>query len=407
MSDAPTPAEVISALNKHPLEDELVKLVKKAAIEAAEQRNQAFASRKPHPSDAPARSLPDGLAKSDFETQFGNVVTLLDDGVGTPTEALLLGAALALAAREEGATEEQEQELVAHMTWLAAHTPCDALLSLDAAAGKREDVWRAVARIAIDPAEVAPDFGRTESLLAAAALGASLSPEAASPRTRALARVEDQQTRALLAVGGVAREPLLGELLPTPFRPVATAILAVTLLLGVYQLGRLVARLAFGYRRPASFTLTERGLELTYRVEMLGKVLKERTLLVPLPNLASVTREVQFPRAGLYAGLAALVIGTYFGMGLFVDALRVPGGSSSLLSMAVALIVAGLAIDFLLSSGIDGMRGRCRLLVEPRKGRTLCVGAIDTDRADVMLASITAVASGASGPSLFPPTARP
>lgn len=405
MSDAPTPAELISALNKHPLEEELVRLVKRAAVEAAEKRNQAFASRKPHGTDAVPPSLPEGLALSDFDTPFGNVAKLLAEGVGTPTEALLLGAALALAAREEGATEEQEQELVAHMTWLAAHTPCDALLSLDAAAGKREDVWRAVARIALDPAEVMPDFGRTEALLAAAALGASLSAEAASPRTRALARVEDQQTRALLAVGGVAREPLLGELLPTPFRPLTTAVLAVTLVLGVYQLGRLVGRLAFGYRRPASFTLTERGLELTYRVEMLGKVLKERTLLVPLPNLAGVTREVQFPRAGLYAGLAALVIGTYFGMGLFVDALRVPGGSSSLLSMAVALIVAGLAIDFLLSSGLDGMRGRCRLLVEPRKGRAICVGAIDADRADVMLASITAVASGAHGPSLFPPPA--
>ena len=134
-------------------------------------------------------------------------------------------------------------------------------------------------------------------------------------------------------------------------------------------------------------------------------MLKEQTLLVPLANLASVTREVQYPRAGLYAGLAALVIGTYFGMGLFVDALRVPGGSSSLMAMAVALIVGGLALDFVLSSGIDTMRGRCHLLVEPRKGRTICVGAIDAMQADAMLASITAVASGASAPSLLPPPA--
>jgi hypothetical protein len=405
MSEVPTPAEVISALIKHPLEEDLVRLVKRAALEAAEQRNQTFASRAHGSRDRPPMSLPDGLTTSDFETPFGNVATLLAEGVGTPAEALLLGSLLALAAREEPATEDDEQRLVANMTWLSAHTPCDALLALDAAAGQREGVWRAVARIAIDPAEVAPDFGRPEALLAAAALGASLSAEAASPRTRALARAEDQQARALLAVGGLAREPLLGELLPTPFGPVTTAVFAVTLVLGAYQLARLVARLVFGYRRPASFTLTERGLELTYRVELLGKVLKERTVLVPLPNLASVTREVQYPRAGLYAGLAALVIGTYFGMGLFVDALRVPGGSSSLMSMAVALIVAGLAIDFLLSSALDGIRGRCRLLVEPRKGRTLCVGAIDADRAELMLASITAVASGASGPSLFPPPA--
>jgi hypothetical protein len=405
MQEAPTPAEVVSAMKNHPHLEAVVRFVRKAAMEAADRRQASFASRTPDGHEQPLPSLPDGLAHSDFNTRYGNVATLVGQGVTTPTEALVLGVLLALSARDEAASEQEEETLVGHMTWLAAHTPCDALLALEAAAGEREGLWRALARIAVEPVEVAPDFGRTEALLAAATLGSSLSPTAAPPRTRALARAEDPPVRALLALGGIARMPLSGELLPTPFGPVTTAILAVTLVLGAFQLARLVARLAFGYRRPASFTLTERGLELTYRTELLGRVLKERTLLVPLANLASVTREVQYPRAGLYAGLAALVIGTYFGMGLFVDALRVPGGSSSLMAMAVALVVAGLAIDFLLTSGIDGMRGRCHLLVEPRKGRTICIGATDAVQADAMLAGITAVASGATGPSLLPPPA--
>jgi len=405
MSDAPTPAEVVSALNEHPHHEALIRLVRRAAVDASERRNQSFASRTIAGHEQHLPALPEGLVASDLDTPYGNVASVIGQGVATPNEALLLGTLLALSAREEPETDDDDQRLVTHMTWLAAHTPCDALLVLDTAAGEREGLWRALARIASEPAEVARDFGRTEALLAAAALGSSQSAAAASPRTRALARVEDPPVRALLAAGGIAREPLRGELLPTPFGAIATGLLAITLVLGAYQLGRLVARLAFGYQRPAAFTLTERGLELTYRVELLGKVLKERTQLVPLASLSSVTREVQYPRAGLYAGLAALVIGTYFGMGLFVDALRVPGGSSSLMAMAVALVVAGLAIDFLLSSGLDGLRGRCRLVVAPRKGKAICLGAIDADQADAMLRSVTAVASGGSGPSLFPPPA--
>jgi hypothetical protein len=188
-----------------------------------------------------------------------------------------------------------------------------------------------------------------------------------------------------------------------PFNQVVTALLGVTLLLGFVQLGRLIARYGFGYRRPAAFILTERGLELTYRVEFLGKVVAEKTELVPLANLSRVIREVDYARAGVYAGLAALVLGTYFGMGLFVDGLRVPGGSASLIAMAVALIIAGLALDFVFSTGLDSMRGRCKLLVERRKGPAICLGAIDADRADSMLTSVTAVASGAHAPSLLPP----
>jgi hypothetical protein len=405
MLEAPTPAEVVSALGNHRHLEAVVHFVRRSAMDAADRRQASFASRTPEARERSLPALPDGLAKEDFNTRYGNVAELVGHGVATPTEALVLGVLLALSAREEAASEREEETLVGHMTWLAAHTPCDALLALEAAAGEREGLWRALARIAVEPVEVAPDFGRTEALLAAATLGSTLSPAAAVPRTRALARAEDPPVRALLALGGIARVPLSGELLPTPFGQFTTAVLALTLVLGAFQLVRLVARLAFGYRRPASFTLTERGLELTYRVELLGRVLKERTLLVPLANLASVTREVQYPRAGLYAGLAALVIGTYFGMGLFVDALRVPGGSSSLMAMAVALVVAGLAIDFLLSSGIDGMRGRCHVLVEPRKGKPICLGATDAVQADAMLAGITAVASGASGPSLLPPPA--
>ena len=109
---------------------------------------------------------------------------------------------------------------------------------------------------------------------------------------------------------------------------------------------------------------------------------------MPLANLARVTREVRFARAGLYAGLVALVLGTYFGMGVFVDGLRVPGGSLPLLSMAVAMVVLGLVIDFALSSLSDSARGKCRIVIVPQTGKRLCVGSLDPISADAMLNSI-------------------
>jgi hypothetical protein len=399
MSEAPTPGELVEALAEHPHRAALIQVVRHAALDAAAARRTDFASRL---HDGTTRSLTtslEGLGPSDADTPFGNVVQILEHGVSTPTEALLLGTLLALSAREEPESEEQEVAFVAHVTWLATHTPCDALLALDAAAGEREALWRALARVALEPAQVMADFGRTEALVAAAALGASESESAAPVRSRAVNRAHDAPVRALLAAGRAGGEPLEGELQPAPLGAVATTLLALTLVLFVWQLARLIGRLAFAYRRPAALTLTQRGLELTHHVEFLGKVLRDRSTIVPLANLARVTREVKYARVGLYVGLTALVLGTYFGMGLFVDGLRVPGGSAPLLAMAIALMVSGIALDFVLSSALDSTRGRCRIVVFPRKGRPICVGAIDSLKADQMLASVTAVASGAS---LFP-----
>jgi len=117
-------------------------------------------------------------------------------------------------------------------------------------------------------------------------------------------------------------------------------------------------------------------------------VLRERVTVVPLANLSRVTREVRYARAGLYAGLGALALGTYFGTGLFVDAVRVPGGSAPLIGVALLFIVLGLAVDFVFSSAADSARGRCRVVVVPLKGRVLCVGAVDPARADALLAAV-------------------
>jgi hypothetical protein len=295
---------------------------------------------------------------------------------------------LALSARREPDSDAEEQAFVMHLVWLAAHTPVNALPGLDGATPEREAVFRALALVASDPTRAAADFGRAEALVAAAALGVSAAAAAPAARAQALATSEDLSVRALLLAGAADLAPLQGELVVAPLAPAATAVLAFSLLLFAWQGMRLVARFVFAYRRPAVLRLTPRGLELTHQVMLLGKVLRDRSTLVPLANLSRVTRETRYARLGLYAGLIALVLGTYFGMGLFVDGLRVPGGSGALLEMAVAVMIAGLAIDFVLSSVADSSRGRCRLVVEPRLGRRLCVSGVDPASADAMLAGL-------------------
>jgi hypothetical protein len=406
MSDERAPderrlAECVDELSAHPEIERLAELVKGAALAAAAARRADFVSpRAPRsqPEPPPDTSLP--LTTEAAETPLGNVLAVLERGVQNARERKLLAALLAIGiARDFPEAGEQQQTLVANLVWLEAHTATAALGAMDQVLSERSGaLWEATARVARTPSAIAADFGRTEALTAAAALAQSSSEVAGRALIHLSQSADDALVRAF-ASGWLAQgdsPELRGELAPAPFGPVVTALLAVTLLLFAYQAARAIGRVVFAYRRPATLRLGSNGLELTHRTELMGKVLRERAVLVPLSNLARVTREVRYARAGLYAGLTALVLGTYYGTGYFVDGLLVTGGGdrAQLVGMAVLLIVAGLALDFVLSSAADSARGRCRVVVVQRKGRPLCVGALDPMRTDAMLAGIAEAAKG-------------
>lgn len=389
MPSGPHPSAVVDELSSHPEVERLGDYVRAVALDAARARRRSFGSADALPEvdgETPARDAAD--------TRLGNVLDVLEQGAGSAEQRALLGALLALGVgRQLPGAPELELELAQGLVWLAAHTPVNALAALDAALGEKADaLWHAVARIAEDPTAAADDFDVAESLVAATALGASSSEQARAAAQSLAERTDDPMLRIVLGGGahGQADERLSGELSPAPHGPVATTLLAVTGILFVLGLARLIGRFALAYRRPARLVVSARGLELAHRTEMLGRVLRDRETLVPIANLARVTREVRFARLGLYAGLLALVLGSYFGMGLFVDGLRVPGGSFPLLGLAVLVIVLGLIVDFGLSSVADSARGRCRVVVVPRKGRKLCIGELDPTRADAMLAGVAA-----------------
>ena len=193
-------------------------------------------------------------------------------------------------------------------------------------------------------------------------------------------------TRAL--TDSAARSTLTGELRHPPRSALGTLLLGATGLLVFAHVLAVLGRLTLGLRRPATLEVTPRGIRIEQRTMLLGRVLRARETLVPLDALLRVTREVRFARSGLYAGLAMLALGTYFGVGFLVDGIRAPGGSPSLLFMGLVVMMAGLVLDFGLSSLADGARGRCQVTVIPLRGKALCVGAIEPERADATLRQV-------------------
>jgi hypothetical protein len=191
-----------------------------------------------------------------------------------------------------------------------------------------------------------------------------------------------------VGAGSAAADPdaavVKGEVVAPPRGPVALALLGVTGILAIMHIARLVGRVALRYRRPAELRVTATGVTLKSHTELLGRTLRERELVIPRGSLLKASREVRYPRLGLYAGLFALAIGSYLGASLFVDGVR--AGSPEYIGIAALLIAAGVGLDFLLESGGSGMRGKCQVVLVPRRGPAHAVGELDPAAADAALA---------------------
>lgn len=389
-------SEVVDKLRAAPDTAALSALVTRVALASAVLRRPDLASKFHAPAAESLATLQaSGITTEQAQTAFGNALNALEHGPEGPAERQLLGALLAIGVSKALPEPEGERDaLAADLVWLATHTSIDALGFLDAALLEQAaGMWEAVAHVARDPEAVAPEFGRAEGLIAAGAIAASKSEIAHRARLHLSHAATDSAVRALAAGAVTANaERLEGEMSLPPFGPVVTTLLMLTLVLFVFQLIRVLLRWVLAFKRPASISIGPNGLELSQRTVLLGKVLRERSIVVPLGSLVRVTRETRYARLGMYVGLTALVLGSYFGMGLFVDAVRVPGGSASLFGLAVLMMVLGLMLDFTFSNAADTVRGKCRMLVVPQRGRTLCLGSLDPARADAMLATIAEAA---------------
>jgi hypothetical protein len=183
-------------------------------------------------------------------------------------------------------------------------------------------------------------------------------------------------------------DPIHGRLVAVPRGPLATAISAFTGWMLVRQLLAWTLRFTLAYRARAEVRLSERGLEVHERKTLLGRPLRDRTSLIALHAVRRMSREVRYARAGTYAGLAALAIGSFVGMRLFIDGLRAPGFSGPTLLMGLMVVLAGLGLDFVLANWLDSSRGQCRLVIEIARGRGLCLSCDEPTKVDGILVQL-------------------
>jgi len=331
------------------------------------------------------------LDKADANTPFGNVLAVLARGPEDAAERSLARAlaAHALSAEANSAEATSDLERVASdLLWLSANSPFDATLLLPRAFAERlQDILSAIA----DRARRLDDrgaHGRAEALAACVCL-ASL-PEASPLARKLLADLRDPSLIRLLAVHNQASaagaELLQGELRSGPRGPLLTALLGLTGILALRHAISLVLRLALGLRRPCEVTFSQASIQVKSRLVVLGRTLREDEQVILRSALVRAAREVRYPRVGLYAGIAALAVGTWCGVSLFVDGAR--SASPSLLLWGVLLVVLGVAAEFVLSSLWPNHKGECQLAFTPKTGRVLYIAGVDRERADQALSRL-------------------
>jgi hypothetical protein len=176
-------------LKAHPKCEELAGFVRQACMRAAELRDVRFPLT---PATDPPNPEPDAHDPV-WATAGGNVLTVLAEGAKSREQVELVAAWLALGVRQDfPSSPETEFETAARLVWLAAHSPCNALAKVDAVLDDgRAAFWAAIARLVEDPLGGGADFGRTESLIALAALRDSDSAPARARVAELSSRLSD------------------------------------------------------------------------------------------------------------------------------------------------------------------------------------------------------------------------
>jgi hypothetical protein len=377
------------ALAKNERLADLVALCRAVAEPAAEARAADWRA----PEEVKRLAAERGLGGPDVAADVGEVLQLLERGA-TSAEGQALASALwahAVAEAHPRSTED-EDHLARVILWLAARTPFDATRLLDRALGdEAAELWAAIGeRVRRIDLGTAPDASRGEALLGAAALATSASPAAKKLSGALAAEVKDPALARLLGGDpGGAGADVEGELRYAPRGVALATLLAVSGALSVMHVFRLVARVALAYRRPVRVTFARDGVRIRSRTEILGRNLRVRDVVVAREGLASVAREVRYPRAALYTGLFFLALGSFVGVHTLAEG--VAAASPTMLLAGLAFVALGLALDLALGTLLPGAVGRCRLFIVPAKGAAVCVADVDAARADAALARLTPV----------------
>jgi hypothetical protein len=373
---------LLAELDKNERGEALAKLVHALAVSAYDERRSDLQEGL---ADAAERL---GVDEPSADTSYGNALRALRKGASaTAAEKELLGVLLArgveLAPPEDDAAAEGVALVLA---WAAANTPADALTPLDSVLSETaSDMWRAAGKI-LSREDESPSavVSRPSLVMFAAALGASKSNTAATLRGSLATTLRDPLLKSLVSRAGDAGSgaPLVlsAEVMPGPRSFPVVFLLTATFILPIIAALRLLGRYALHLRRPAELRVTEGGVTVQSRFELLGRTLRESELHIPRSALARVAREVRYPRLATYVGLIALLIGSYVGFRLIIDGAR--AGAPEFLGIGLVVLVVGLLVDYALSRLPSRVSGGCELLFEGRRGRPIALAAVDPVLAD-------------------------
>jgi hypothetical protein len=377
----------LEEIASHPNGEALARLVYALAFSAYDERRPTLADGL----DEALGRL--GVDEAGAETSWGNAVRALQKrGPLASPERALLGAlvarGVALDPPEAGPAAER---VAAALAWMGAHTAADPLAALDAALGAgAAPLWAGVAVLLREHDEGAlPD--RAAAIVAALSLGASALPAAAAVRDGLRGALRDPALAALL--GATRTTPaeaivLTGEETSAPRSPLVTLLLTVTLLLPLVALAKAVGALLLRFRRPAEVSISAEGVRLRSRTELLGETLHERQAFIPAAGLAKAAREVRYPRLATYVGIGTLLCGSYVGIRLVVEGAR--AGAPEFLGLGLGILLAALAVDYLLEGRPARAPNRCSIVLWPRKGGAFSVRDVEREQADRALGLLAA-----------------
>lgn len=332
-----------------------------------------------------------GLSREDGETPFGNAITVLERGPEDAAEKALVEALAAHAIAESPPRgEESESTHARDLLRLGARFGIDAFPLVDRALGDGAlELWEAVGEAVRRADALKSGSGRAEAIVGAAALASATSDAARVIRKKLSSQVRDPLLVRIVGDGDAGagssegERRLEGELTEGVRSPLRTTLLAVSGLLFAISVLRILGALALVYRRPAEVLVTKSGVRVRAKTMLLGRMLRETDTHIATPALVRASREVRYPRMGLYAGLFALAIGSYVGLSTFVDGVR--AASPSMLLAGLVIVALGIALDFALGAVRSGAKGKCLVLFEPEKGQRVCVAGVDPKSADLAL----------------------
>lgn len=366
--------DVLNSLRSHAHTERLCARVSEVCVLAARAKRADWLSAQTVAAETGPLTA---LSPAEAETEFGNVLSILDRGAQTPVEWCVLAAALSLSlarqwptvAREQGPTAEERDQL--HLVaWLAAHTGCNAwaFFALDDTCGDGP-LWG-------DVDACLDEWGSAEQLALAVGVMEAGSEPALRLKASWLERSGNPSITTLLETSSTSPwlEGQIGS--PSP-RGVALVVQTLTGYAFLKTLCASFARYVLWRRRHARLRISPRGVEILSKTHVLGQAFKETRELIPLTEIREIRRETRYAGMGLYVGIACLLLGSLVGSGLLLDGLRVPGTSPSLLSLGIALILLGLGIDFALSQWNRTIAGRGALLLKRAGGQSVLLQDLD------------------------------